>query len=135
MTQAVQGKFNVLRPLLDERTRCLWAAAEARAIGRGGIPWVAKTTGMSCATIRADLREQHASSPQESRAGIAQVGTLGGGRQAPADRDPGLVRALEVLLDRFPRATLRVRCSGRAAARRAGRSSWDLQDIGSASAR
>ncbi len=32
-TQAVQGKFNMLEPLLDERTRRLWAAAGARAIG------------------------------------------------------------------------------------------------------
>ena len=38
VTQAVQGKFSVLGPLLDERTRRLWAGAEARAMTKHDIP-------------------------------------------------------------------------------------------------
>jgi hypothetical protein len=38
---------------LDERARRLWAAVEARAIGRGGISQVAEATRLSRATIRA----------------------------------------------------------------------------------
>jgi DNA-binding phage protein len=56
-TQAIAAKFAILSPLLDERARRLWAAAEARAIGRGGISQVAEATGLSRATIRAGWQE------------------------------------------------------------------------------
>jgi hypothetical protein len=56
MPQAIKAKFAALAPLLDERTRRLWAAVEARAIGRGGITRVAEATGLSQTTIRAGLR-------------------------------------------------------------------------------
>ena len=35
--QVIAEKFATLEGVFDERTRRLWAAAEARAIGRGGI--------------------------------------------------------------------------------------------------
>src|SRR4051812_13290044 len=53
LTPAIEAKFTTLEPLLDERARRLWAAVEARAIGRGGIIRVAEATGLSRATIRA----------------------------------------------------------------------------------
>ena len=56
-TQTIAAKFAILRPLLDERARRLWAAVEARAIGRGGISRVAEATGLSRPTIRAGLQE------------------------------------------------------------------------------
>ena len=37
MITALREKFTMMGPWLDERTRRLWAASEARAIGRGGI--------------------------------------------------------------------------------------------------
>ena len=77
VTQAVQGKFNVLRPLLDERTRRLWAAAEARAIGRGGIARVAEATGLSRGTVRAGVRELDSATPPEARAGGPRVALRG----------------------------------------------------------
>ena len=57
LTQAIAAKFAILSPLLDERARRLWAAVEARAIGRGGISQVAEATRLSRATIRAGLQE------------------------------------------------------------------------------
>jgi hypothetical protein len=53
MTQAIKAKFAALAPLWDERTRRLWAAVEARVIGRGGITRVAEATGLSQTTMRA----------------------------------------------------------------------------------
>jgi len=55
--QVIAGKFASLEPILDERTRRLWAAAEAHAIGRGGIARVAKATGPSRTPIRSGLGE------------------------------------------------------------------------------
>ena len=39
-------KFEALKSVMDERSRRLWAATEARAIGRGGISRVSEATGI-----------------------------------------------------------------------------------------
>ena len=49
---AIVAKFAVVFPLLNERARRLWAAAESRAIGYGGDSVVSAATGMSRVTIR-----------------------------------------------------------------------------------
>ena len=55
--EEVAKKYAVLDPLLDERQRRLWAAAEAAAVGRGGISAVSAATGMSRSTIRVGIQE------------------------------------------------------------------------------
>ena len=119
VTQALRGKFTALGPLLDERTRRLWAAAEARSIGRGGVTRVAEATGMSRGTVRAGLKELDSGEPAPQ--GPARSGRLrspGGGRKALTERDPGLVSALERQLDPVtrgdPMGPLRWTCSSAA---------------------
>jgi transposase len=100
ITQAIAAKFAILSPLLDERARRLWAAVEARAIGRGGISQVAEATRLSPATIRAGLQElAHPVSPPAPQAMVERVRRPGGGRKPLGAHDPYLVRALETLLD------------------------------------
>jgi len=67
--QVIAETFASLEPILDERTRRLWAAAEAHAIGRGGIARVAEATGLSRTTIRSGLGEFPPHRPLLSRAG------------------------------------------------------------------
>ena len=126
VTQALKGKFAVLGPLLDERTRRLWAAAEARSIGWGGVTRVAEATGMSRGTVRAGLKELDSGEPASARP--ARLRSPGAGRKALTERDPGLVRALERQLDPVtrgdPMGPLRWTCSS--AARLAQR----LQSVG-----
>ena len=114
--ESLQGKYAALGPLLDERTRRLWAAAEARAIGRGGITRVAEATGMSRVTVRAGLRELESGASASARPG--RLRSPGGGRKALAERDPGLVGALERELDPVtrgdPTGPLRWTCSSAA---------------------
>jgi hypothetical protein len=99
-TQAIAAKFVIMRPLLDERARRLWAAVEARAIGRGGISCVAEATRLSRVTIRAGLQELvlpgTAPSPQATPERLRRPG---GGRKSLGMRDPHLVHALETLVD------------------------------------
>ena len=45
--QSIQTKFLQLQPFLNERTRRLWAAAEAQQLGWGGIRTVELATGIS----------------------------------------------------------------------------------------
>jgi len=99
-SEAIAAKFISLRPLLDERARRVWAAVEARAMGRGGMSRVAEATGLSRVTIRAGLQElalaDTASGPQASP---ARVRHRGGGRKPLSLHDPHLLHALETLVD------------------------------------
>ena len=56
----VRQKYEVLRETLNERSRRLWAATEARSLGRGGIAAVIAATGMSSATVSKGLSELEA---------------------------------------------------------------------------
>ena len=119
VTQALKGKFAVLGPLLDERTRRLWAAAEARSIGRGGVSRVAEATGMARGTVRAGLKELDSGEPAaHAPQGGARLRSPGGGRKALTEHDPGLVSALERQLDPLtrgdPMGPLRWTCSSAA---------------------
>jgi len=55
--RAIGERYRALAGDLDERQRRLWAAAEARSHGRGGIAAVARASGIAENTIRAGLRE------------------------------------------------------------------------------
>ena len=98
----LQGKYAALGVLLDERQCRLWAAAEARSLGRGGVSLVARATGISRKRIHQGLREldvlaettSPATKPQKQR-----VRRPGGGRRPLKERDPELVRELEALVE------------------------------------
>jgi hypothetical protein len=99
--ETIRRKFDVLRPFLDERARRLWAAAEALALGRGGVTVVATATGMTRKTIRGGIRDLQGSPgapvpDQRQRA-------PGGGRKALSERDPTLLRDLEALVEPLTR--------------------------------
>jgi hypothetical protein len=91
---AIKARFDMLAPILDERGRRLLAATEARAAGRGGIVAVHQATGIARSTIGrglADLRR--GDDPLEGR-----VRRRGAGRKAAARTQPGLLAALEELV-------------------------------------
>ena len=55
--ERIEAKYRSLAPLMDERMRRQWAAAEARAYGWGGVRAVSGAIGMSPNTIRKGLVE------------------------------------------------------------------------------
>ena len=55
--QTIKLKYRELSPVLHERSRRLWAATEAKALGRGGIAAVMAATGLAENTIRAGLAD------------------------------------------------------------------------------
>ena len=92
---AILRRFEALTPFLDERTRRLMVAAEARAIGFGGITLVARATGVSRDTISRGLEElDSATSPP-----AGGVRRPGGGRKKTVDVDPTLREDLEKLIN------------------------------------
>jgi DNA-binding phage protein len=58
---AIRARYEALRAGLDERGRRLFAAAEARAAGFGGVTAVARATGIARSTIDRGLRDLAAS--------------------------------------------------------------------------
>jgi hypothetical protein len=83
---------------MDERGRRQWAAAEAGELGWGGVSAVARATGLSRTTITAGLRELDL--PAAKRAAEAtRVRRPGGGRKPLTETDPGLLAALEALIE------------------------------------
>src|SRR5438874_1106010 len=98
MVARLRRKFRSLRPAMDERVRRQWAATEARDLGWGGVTAVAQATGMSRVTITAGLRELR--EPAKQRALEAtRVRRPGAGRRAITESDPGLLAALEALIE------------------------------------
>lgn len=91
----IRQKYHSLLPDLDERGRRRWAAVEARALGRGGITAVALATGMSDRTIRNGLQELDSPEPLE----FGRQRRVGGGRKSREQEFPGLVDALERLVE------------------------------------
>jgi len=106
-TGVIQGKYRALAGRLDEATLRLWAAVEARALGRGGVSMVAKAIGMSRTTIYAGLEEleapkvRSASTPSSSGdgSGKRRIRAKGGGRKKLSDKDATLLRDLDALVE------------------------------------
>src|SRR6516164_11167942 len=80
--QTIRYDYEVLRPSLNERGRRLFAAAQARALGYGGVAAVARATGIAPSTIGRGLKELAAGAVAGGRAR-----RRGGGRKKLIDRD------------------------------------------------
>lgn len=94
-TTAVKLRFEILKPVLDERMRRLWAAAEARSLGHGGIRAVSQATGISHRAIGEGLKELESGVfPPPGRLRMA-----GGGRKPAEETDPTLLSDLENLVE------------------------------------
>jgi len=75
-----------------------WVASEARELGWGGVTLVARATKLSRPTIAAGWRELEL--PARQRAAEApRVRRPGGGRRPLTETDPGLLAALEALIE------------------------------------
>jgi transposase len=106
-------KYAAIGPLLDERARRLWAATESKAIGYGGDAVVSAATGLARATIRNGRRELDL--PIELHGRVRKPGA---GRPPLAKTQPGIVAALEQLIDPLtrgdPESPLRWTCKSKA---------------------
>src|SRR6266567_1528647 len=109
------SKFELLRPLMNERLRRQWAACETLTLPRGGATLVAEATGLSRTTIwagRKELRQQAGGTVEEVRP--QRIRGPGGGRHLVEDNDPTLTRDLEALVQATtrgdPQSPLRWTC-------------------------
>lgn len=98
----IEAKYEALSERLDEATLRMWAAVEARSLGRGGVSAVAKAIGMSRTTIHAGLAELKAvalPSPVSQRERHPRIRATGGGRKKLTAKDANLLRDLDALVE------------------------------------
>ena len=95
----VRQKFRALRSLLNERTRRVWAATEASALGYGGASSVARATRISRRAILVGQREIKAGRVMTQ----GRVRKPGGGRKSAVEHQPDLPRKLEGLVEPLTR--------------------------------
>jgi hypothetical protein len=109
----IKLRFSQLEGWLDERSRRLWAAAESRAHGRGGISLVARASGVSRRAIAVGLAELQ-KKPDRSQRTRLPIRQKGGGRKKASLKDPDLLLDLEKLLEPVtrgdPQSPLRWTC-------------------------
>ena len=88
-------QFERLEPFLNEQGRRLTAANEALSQGRGGVTTVSVATGIARSTIYRGIAEL-----KVGRNALAGgVRRPGAGRKRAVDRQPGLIAALEGLIE------------------------------------
>jgi transposase len=93
---AITLRYDALSPVLDERGRRRFAAAEALTAGRGGIAAVCAATGIARSTIGYGLRELRGTAPDSALRGVRRKGA---GRKPLTETDPTLLSDLERLVD------------------------------------
>ncbi len=109
----LREKYAALAPVLNERSRRLWAATEAQALGHGGQTLLAKVTGMSRSTIYLGKQEVGQGAVR-AMPGLGRVRAPGGGRKLLTHHQPTLPQALDALVEPSsrgdPQSSLRWTC-------------------------
>ncbi len=109
----IVAKYAALAPVLDERSRRWWAAAESRAIGYGGDALVSSATGLARETIRKGRWEI-----ARGEAPTGRIRRPGAGRPGIRQHQPSILADLEAFVDPLTRgdqtSPLRWTCKSRA---------------------
>ena len=90
----IQYRWNTVGSKLDERGRRLFAAAEVRTAGWGGLSVVSRITGLARSTINRGEDDLDAQPLAKGK-----IRRSGGGRRAVAETDPELVPELKRLVE------------------------------------
>jgi Rhodopirellula transposase DDE domain len=90
----IRQRWEAIGSKLDERGQRLFAAAEVRAAGWGGLKAVAQITGLARSRINRGEDDLDSEPLGEGR-----IRRKGGGRKSVAAHDPGLVPALKRLVE------------------------------------
>ena len=93
----IKARFNLAKNYLNERTKRLWCATEAKILERGGIAKVSKATNVSRNTIVKGIKElENIDSPAT---GEGKIRKAGGGRKKIVDKYASVEKELLDLLE------------------------------------
>jgi len=92
--KAIRSRYEAVQDSLDESGRRIFAAAEARSAGYGGVSVVSRLTGIARSTINRGLQDLVG-----SKLPVDRVRRLGGGRKTLTESDATLLADLKLLLE------------------------------------
>jgi hypothetical protein len=92
---ALKTRIDAVLPTLNEYQSRIYLAAEAKAIGYGGITLVSRLSGVSRPTLTKGVKELVNSEVLEQ----GRCRKAGGGRKSITETQPGVVTALQELLE------------------------------------
>ncbi len=100
----IRRKYQRLSLKLDEKGRRLWCAAEALAVGKGGVAMVHAATQISRATIYKGIKELESKRGRKGKKrrrkkSDGRIRKKGGGAKCVAVKMPGILLALEALIE------------------------------------
>ena len=96
--QSIKNRYNRIEPALTEKTRRLWAASEALELGYGGVSAISRATGIAPKTIMRGIVEIESGG---NKLPADKQRSVGGGRKKLTDKDPGLQKALDKLIEPY----------------------------------
>lgn len=88
----IKTRFESIKNYLDEKTKRLFCAAEAKVLGRGGIKKVHEATGVSTKTISKGLKELKDINTLDKKE--KKIRKSGGGRKKAINKNPEIERYL-----------------------------------------
>jgi len=95
VVEGVRRRITTMWPHLSERQRRLLLGVEARELGWGGVSSVARVAGVARSTVTVAVAELEV--PTSVPEGRSR--RVGGGRKSSVEKDPGLLGALDALVD------------------------------------
>lgn len=103
-SEIIAKKFSQISPYLNEKALRIWAAIEALSIGRGGITFVSKATGIARSTIHIGISELERTNDNDEESGkvitkCERIRRVGGGRKTIVENDSTLKKDLELLVE------------------------------------
>jgi hypothetical protein len=97
--QIIRKKYELIKDQQNERSRRIWAANEAIALGHGGITIVSEATHMAKSTIAIGKKELLSITDSNPALEKTRIRRKGGGRKKLEDLDSGLLKELDSLVD------------------------------------
>jgi len=94
---SISSRFESLKVTFDEKSRRLWAAAEALSAGDNGVMIVNRATGIAPMTIRRGIEEL--SDPEALKNDAGRTRVSGAGRKKTVEINPEIKSALEALVE------------------------------------
>lgn len=93
--EIIKKKYDCLKGFLNERSRRIWAAAEAEALGWGGMTIVSEATGMDYHTIRKGKDEFEQNRIRDT----GRIRRKGGGRKKITEKYPEILQIMKEIAD------------------------------------
>ena len=95
-TTSMENRIHIMMPLLDERQRRIFLAAEAQSYGRGGIALVSRLSGVAPFTIRQGIAEINGGEPPKP---TDRIRATGAGRKSLEESMPDLDNHILQIVD------------------------------------